>query len=66
MKSTKDAVSKKQSSRRPAIDLTIDEYKIGGGEDDREFEQMAIDQMKSFLFAGHETTSSTLCYIYYL
>lgn len=61
-------LSKKESARRPAIDLAIDEYKMDskGGKIDKEFEQVAIDQMKTFIFAGHDTSSSTLCYIYYL
>ena len=30
------------------------------------FKDIAINQMKLFLFSGHETTSSTACYILYL
>ena len=30
------------------------------------FKEMAINQMKLFLFSGHDTTSSTVCYILYL
>lgn len=30
------------------------------------FKDMAINQMKSFLFAGQDTTSSTICYVLYL
>ena len=30
------------------------------------FKQVAINQMKLFLFSGHDTTSSTICYILYL
>ena len=33
---------------------------------DPNFKEMLIDQMKLFLFSGHDTTSSTLCYILYL
>jgi len=61
--------------RKPAIDLAIDEYsnqqrELGlkprdQGVDNR-FKQVAIDQMKTFLFAGHDTSSSTICYIYHL
>lgn len=32
---------------------------------DPEFRRDAIDQIKIFLFAGHETSSSTLCYCFY-
>lgn len=31
-----------------------------------EFKKGAISQMKTFLFAGHDTTSSTICYAYHL
>lgn len=30
------------------------------------FKEIAINQMKLFLFSGHDTTSSTVCYILYL
>ncbi|KAL8725778.1 MAG: hypothetical protein Q9166_007143 [cf. Caloplaca sp. 2 TL-2023] len=30
------------------------------------FKEMAINQMKLFLFSGHDTTSSTVCYVIYL
>ncbi len=30
------------------------------------FKEIAINQMKLFLFSGHDTTSSTVCYIFYL
>ena len=33
---------------------------------DATFKSFAISQMKIFILAGHDTTSSTLCYIYYL
>ena len=33
---------------------------------DAEFETLAISQMKVFILAGHDTTSSTLCYIFHL
>lgn len=32
---------------------------------DPEFKQAAISNMKTFIFAGHDTTSSTLCYAFY-
>jgi cytochrome P450 len=64
--------SKVKSSRRPAIDLAMDEYLLQDAEStntgtpvlDAYFMQVAIDQMKSFLFAGHDTSSSTICFIY--
>lgn len=33
---------------------------------DSEFKRFAISQMKVFILAGHDTTSATLCYIFYL
>ena len=30
------------------------------------FKKIAINQMKLFLFSGHDTTSSTICYVLYL
>lgn len=56
---------------RPIIDLAIDEFMSSEGEKGEErlmeeFLQVAIDQTKTFLFAGYDTTSSTMCYIYYL
>jgi len=71
-KGREDADSK--GSRRPAIDLAIDAYLIpdessgvsSGSINHEEFEQICIDQMKTFLFAGHDTSSSTLCYIYHM
>jgi cytochrome P450 len=69
------AETKVKSSRRPAIDLAIDAYLLSDESDNEisaytfggeEFEQVCIDQMKTFLFAGHDTTSSTLCFIYHM
>ena len=33
---------------------------------DDTFKMFAISQIKLFLFSGHDTTSSTICYIFYL
>ncbi|MCJ1381942.1 hypothetical protein MMC17_005054 [Xylographa soralifera] len=33
---------------------------------DNDFKKLAISQVKLFLFSGHDTTSSSLCYILYL
>lgn len=33
---------------------------------DSTFRTFAISQIKQFLFSGHDTTSSTICYIFYL
>lgn len=64
-----------KSRRKPAIDLALDEYTRQQEEEnvaksaqgiDKEFKSVAIDQMRSFLFAGHDTSSSTLAYAYML
>ncbi|KAK3112559.1 hypothetical protein LTR53_011052 [Teratosphaeriaceae sp. CCFEE 6253] len=57
------------------IDLALEAYLKevkGTSEDlsavkgiDSEFRQAAINNMKTFVFAGHDTTSSTICYVYY-
>ena len=57
---------------RTIIDLALDEYLEDqpGSKTTRSidmtFKSFAISQMKVFVLAGHDTTSSTLCYIYYL
>ena len=33
---------------------------------DRTFKRFAMNQIKLFLFSGHDTTSSTVCYIFYV
>ncbi|EWC44990.1 hypothetical protein DRE_01049 [Drechslerella stenobrocha 248] len=54
---------------KPIIDLALETYlkEKGGNSDkmDAEFRSMAITQMLVFLFAGHDTTSSTICYIFH-
>jgi cytochrome P450 len=60
--------------RKPAIDLALDEYALQEAQEgrkpssglDKTFRTQAIDQMKTFLFAGHDTSSSTICFIYHL
>ncbi|KAI5366059.1 putative cytochrome P450 [Septoria linicola] len=57
------------------IDLALETYlkeKEGNDGDaskitelDSEFKQAAISNVKTMLFAGHDTTSSTICYAYY-
>ncbi|KAI9894092.1 MAG: hypothetical protein M1814_004862 [Vezdaea aestivalis] len=64
-----------KSRRKPAIDLALDEFRkqqkeankpedVGGT--DPIFKSAVQDQMKTFIFAGHDTSSSTLCYAYHL
>ena len=62
----------KYSRPKPVVDLALDEYlKETPGLEviysmDLTFKKFAISQMKVFILAGHNTTSSTLCYVYYL
>ena len=56
---------------KPIIDLALDMYldetrQSGGSSLPAPFKRSAIDQFKTFLFAGHDTTSSTACYILHL
>ncbi|KAL8647513.1 MAG: hypothetical protein Q9210_005515 [Variospora velana] len=62
-----------QSSKRakPIIDLALDTYlretqQSGTATLPASFKRAAIDQFKTFLFAGHDTTSSTACYLVHL
>lgn len=55
---------------RSVIDLTLAAY-LKRTESSSEmidplFKKIAINQMKLFLFSGHDTTSSTICYVLYL
>ena len=57
---------------KSVIDLALNAYlkqnpdvNSSGGIDPL-FKEIAINQMKLFLFSGHDTTSSTICYILYL
>ncbi|KAF3924432.1 hypothetical protein AA313_de0208016 [Arthrobotrys entomopaga] len=54
---------------KPIIDLALETYlKEKGGQVetmDEEFRTNAITQMLVFMFAGHDTTSSTVCYIFH-
>ncbi|KAL8999953.1 MAG: hypothetical protein Q9169_001359 [Polycauliona sp. 2 TL-2023] len=64
-----DRVNTKRS--KPIIDLALDTYlqetgQSGGSTLPAQFKRSAIDQFKTFLFAGHDTTSSTACYIVHL
>ncbi|KAG4438810.1 hypothetical protein IFR05_005701 [Cadophora sp. M221] len=70
LRAAESGASVKKSGRRPAIDLAVDEFLVTGDDGkaglvDSRFLQVAADQMKTFLFAGHDTSSSTLCYIYH-
>jgi cytochrome P450 len=51
-----------------AIQAYMKEVKQSSPQDkiDGQFVEIAIAQMKMFIFAGHETTASTLCFLYHL
>ncbi|KAL8963213.1 MAG: hypothetical protein Q9183_005040, partial [Haloplaca sp. 2 TL-2023] len=56
---------------KPIIDLALDTYldesqQKRGSSLPPAFKRSAIDQFKTFLFAGHDTTSSTACFIVHL
>lgn len=64
-----------KSRGKPAIDLALQEYNKQQEEEnvtrsqrgiDQAFKTNAIDQMKTFIFAGSDTTSSTMGYSYLL
>ncbi|KAL8772127.1 MAG: hypothetical protein Q9209_002562 [Squamulea sp. 1 TL-2023] len=69
---TSGASSTPSVASKSVIDLALAAYlkqnpdvsKLGGI--DPVFKEIAINQMKLFLFSGHDTTSSTICYIIYL
>ncbi|KAI4195282.1 MAG: hypothetical protein LQ346_003485 [Caloplaca aetnensis] len=70
---TRRQEEKAQSTKRakPIIDLALDTYLSETQQDGAVtlpalFKRSAIDQFKTFLFAGHDTTSSTACYIVHL
>ncbi|KAF2764349.1 cytochrome P450 [Teratosphaeria nubilosa] len=63
----------KRQRKRAVIDLALDAYqqendtKAVDGDlvMDAGFKQGAITQIRAFIFAGHDTTSSTICYMFY-
>ncbi|KAL8798194.1 MAG: hypothetical protein Q9182_006867 [Xanthomendoza sp. 2 TL-2023] len=65
-------VSAPPVASKSVVDLALAAYlKQNPGVDssgriDPVFKEIAINQMKLFLFSGHDTTSSTICYIIYL
>lgn len=70
--STSENLSSSTARSKSVVDLALMAYlkdnpKIDSSRGvDPLFKDIAINQMKLFLFSGHDTTSSTLCYILYL
>ena len=63
----------KTSRKRSIVDLALDAYEkeVASGEKgsmnpSSSFRSMAIDSIKTFIFAGHDTTSATISYTMYL
>ncbi|KAF3936017.1 hypothetical protein ABW19_dt0203144 [Dactylella cylindrospora] len=65
----RDPMLKNGNRSKPIIDLALETYfrERGGNiqKMDSEFRETAIDQMLLFIFAGHDTTSSTICYVFH-
>ncbi|KAH3912265.1 hypothetical protein HBI56_005760 [Parastagonospora nodorum] len=65
--------SDRKTRKKTGIDLALEEYFSEKGQDvnatdvtmDTEFRKAAIDNLLILLFAGHDTTASTLCYCYH-
>lgn len=61
-----------KTASRSVIDLAIESYMSQQGKDNLpqrlspEFKKWAEVQIRLFLFAGHDSTSSTICYCFYL
>lgn len=66
----------KKQRKRVLIDLALETYRkeqagdaekgeVGALKVDAEFKKGAIAQIRTFIFAGHDTTSSTICYAFY-
>lgn len=64
---------KSQKHRRSVVDLALESYlndKVDSKKTmarlDETFKDTAIAQIKLFIFSGHDTTASTICYIFHL
>ncbi|KAI9695022.1 MAG: hypothetical protein M1822_000639 [Bathelium mastoideum] len=59
------------SRTKSVIDLALSAYASGRQTEtldsgmDRTFRRLAMNQVKLFLFSGHDTTSSSVCYLFY-
>lgn len=66
----RDIATSQRLRKKTGIDLALEKYYKDKGQDvdaqnvsmDAEFRQAAIDNLLILLFAGHDTTASTLCY----
>lgn len=64
-----DEDHKKRS--KPIIDLAMDVYREEGSQQDMKtinatFKEQALKHIKLFMFGGHDTTSSTICWVAYV
>ncbi|KAI4112426.1 MAG: hypothetical protein LQ338_008315, partial [Usnochroma carphineum] len=62
---------KSDQRQKSVMDLVLQAYVAQSGEDkpkrlDAAFKSNAIRQIRLFLFAGHDSTSSTICYAFHL
>ncbi|OCL14842.1 cytochrome P450 [Glonium stellatum] len=73
--SSHNATNPKGRKQKISIDLALETYFSESGQThdqarpltmDATFRRYAIDNFKLLLFAGHDTTSSTVCYAYHL
>lgn len=67
------SISTKQPRKRAIIDLALESYRnqqeasdVNTQGLDPDFKKHATTQIRIFIFAGHDTTSSTICYAIYL
>lgn len=60
--------TEKKSRKKTIIDLALDSYieETGTTKMDATFRESAISQIKSFLFAGHDTTATLIAYAIHL
>ena len=62
----------KDAPRKTIVDLALDNYQATREQDDlpnsidKTFQDAAISQIRIFVFAGHDTTGSTICYMFHL
>ncbi len=65
----------RKDRKRSVVDLALEAYQkesttsskpTASGVMDARFRQNSIDSIKTFIFAGHDTTSSTIAYVFYL